>query len=190
MFAIILRSFLHLGPTRAQPATNTRLFSNGKIALMTHKSRYYSDPEYRREQLDKRVERRRLRTRLDPIYAAKCKAECAATYQRRRCCERIYRQQQFNDWLRRGWHTADLPWKTHRPNVSLEGVRHRCEGCRMPDHKAKFWWTSITEPDSYLCGKCALKLSWGEVCPEGFESTATTREFTARAKELGIERNS
>ena len=54
--------------------------------------------------------------------------------------------------------------------------------------KAKFWWTSIAELDEYLCGKCALKLSWEEVCPEGFEGAASTEEFTARARELGIEK--
>jgi len=53
--------------------------------------------------------------------------------------------------------------------------------------KAKFRWTSIAELDEYLCGKCALKLSWEEVCHEGFEGTASTKEFTTRAKELGIE---
>ncbi|KEQ75666.1 hypothetical protein M436DRAFT_62054 [Aureobasidium namibiae CBS 147.97] len=184
MFASLPRSF---HPKGAQPVKNIRLFSNGKIASVDM-VRYHSDPKYRRDDLDKRAERRRLRKTLDPIYAAKCHAEDAATYQRRRLCQRVYRQQLFNNWLRRGWHAAGLPWKTHRCELALEAVRHRCSSCGFPDHKAKFWWTSIAELESYLCGKCALKLSWEEVCPEGFEGTATTKEFTARARELGIEK--
>ena len=151
--------------------------------------RYYSDPEYRRKESDKHNETFRLRTARDPTYVARRSAQDAQAYQRRISCERTRRGKRFNDWLRVDWHTANLPWKTHRPEVSLgEGVRHQCSGCQMPDHKTKFWWVSMAEPKRFLCGKCAFESSWEEVCPEGFEHAETFKEFTARAKELGIEK--
>jgi hypothetical protein len=190
MLTSLLKSFLYPDSAGAQ-INSIRLFSS-KFAVLSpwSKERYYSDLEYRRQILDKRVTARRLRKARDPEYHERMKAQYAKDFQRLRSCKRSYKFKMFVDWLRYGWHEADLPWKTYRPEVSSEGVRHRCSGCNLPDHKTKFWWSSMSESETYLCGRCTWKLSWEELCPKSFESADTRRDFTACAKELGVSKPS
>lgn len=188
MLVSLLNAFRHLGSVRVQ-VNAIRLYTFGQNAgLRADMNRYYTDPEYRRRKIDRMVHVERLRKARDPDYVAKRKAESIETHRKRKSCERTWSRKLFSDWLRSGWHTADLPWKTHRPEVFSQAVERPCSGCQLPDHKTKFWWTSISESERHLCGRCASKLSWEEVCPKGFENTATSREFTARAKELGIDK--
>lgn len=186
MLTSLLKSFRYLGSASAQ-INSIRLFSSKFAVLRTwSKERYHSDLEYRRQEMDRRVTAYRVRKARDPEYHERLKAQYVKVSQRMRSCKRSYRWILFGNWLRSGWHGADLPWKTYRPEMSSDGVRHRCSGCNLPDHKTKFWWSSMSESESYLCGKCAANLSWEEVCPKGFESADTKKEFSARAKELGL----
>lgn len=192
MLASLLNTFRYLGSARIQ-INSIRLCSVGKTvvrSITSATSRYYTDPEYRRQQLNKRVEACRQRKAQDPAYYERCRVENAEAYRKRKSCERRYRWKLFVDWLRYGWHTADLPWKTYRSEVFSEGIRRACSGCQILDHKTKFWWTSVFDVESHLCGRCAAKLSWEEVCPKGFEDAVTLRDFTARAKELGCDKPS
>jgi len=189
MLVSLLNTFRYLGSARVQ-VSSIRLCSIGKTAVRSITSRYYTDREYRRQQLTKRVEAYRQRKAQDPAYHERCRAASAEAYRKRKSCERRYRWKLFGDWLRSGWHTADLPWKTYRAEVFSEGVERACAGCQLLDHKTKFWWTSVSDVENHLCGRCASKLSWEEVCPKGFEDAATLREFTARAKELGLDQSS
>jgi hypothetical protein len=186
MLASILEPFRYLGFARAR-ATGKRLFSNSRIAWGTDVQRYLSDPEFRRQELDRNAEYFRLRKTRDPQVYEKRKTQARNRMQQRRTDEGYLRSMNLIFCVRRsGWHGADLPWKKYRPELSSERVMHHCSGCNVPDFKTKLWWTSVSEAQSYLCGKCWLKLSWVEMCPRGFEDTATWGEFTARAKELGI----
>lgn len=187
MITSFLRTLHYLGPKRVHQPTIIRLFSNAAITL-ADMARYHSDPSYRRANLNRCTQYARLRLLRDPAFAARRKAQNASAQQKRRSCERGLRWGKFVEWLRRGWHTANLPWKTYRAEMFLEGVRRACAGCGLSDHKTRFWWTGLDEGQGFLCGKCAAKLGWEDVCPEGFENAATKKEFTARAKELGIEK--
>ena len=190
MFTTMLTSlskfFCYLGSARAQ-ATSTRPFSNGRIALV-NMDRYYSDPTYRRQILDKRIEDSKRQKVEDPEHHAKWNRYRRELMRQRRSREGYIRFERLNGWIRdSGWHTADLPWKKYRPELYLELVSHHCSGCDSPDHRAKLWWPRV-DSETYLCGLCWSRLSWEEMCPKGFEDTATKKEFTARAKELGITR--
>jgi hypothetical protein len=188
MLPSLLKFFRYLGSARVQ-ATSTRPFSNGRIALV-NMDRYYSDPTYRRQILDKSIEDTKRRKAEDPEYHAKLKRYQRELMRQRRSREGCVRFELLNDWIRRaGWHKADLPWKKYRPELYLERVSHHCSDCNSPDYRAKLWWSSV-DSETYLCGLCWPKLSWEEMCPTGFEDTATKKEFTARAKELGITRPS
>ena len=190
MLASLLSAFRYLGPVRIK-VNSIRLYNWGKNAAgSSTPDRYYTDPEYRRQAIDRRIEKDKLRMTWDPDYVVKRKAAWAKSFQKRKSCERTYRRKMFSDWLRSGWHTADLPWKTYRPEVFSQRVVRPCSGCQLPDHRTKFWWTSVFELERHLCGRCALELSWEEVCPKGFENTATLKEFTTRAKELGFNKSS
>jgi hypothetical protein len=186
MLPSLLKFFRYLGSARAQ-ATSTRPFSNGRIALV-NMDRYHSDPVYRRQQIDASNKTLRRREAEDLEHYAKQKRRRRETIRQRRFHEGYVRFELLNDWIRRsGWHKADLPWKKYRPELYLERVSHHCSGCNSPDHMAKLWWPSV-DSETYLCGLCWSRLSWEEMCPKGFEDTATKKEFTARARELGITR--
>lgn len=186
MFAGLLGPFHNLGFVWVQ-ARSTRLFSsNGKNAW--NMERYHSDPVYRRQQLDLSTERQRLYKARNPEFHEKQKTYYKEAIKQKRSRDGYIRFERLTDWVRRsGWHRADLSWKSYRPELSVERVIHPCSGCKRPDYRAKLWWSSI-DSEKYLCGMCWSKLSWEEMCPEGFEDTATMKEFSTRAKELGIEK--
>jgi len=184
MLTNLTKCFRYLGFVGARN-DRIRLFSSGKI-ILTNMERYHSDPVYRRRELDKSRERHKRRIARDSAYHEKMKAYYVAYTRRYRSQESYLRWRSFTDWLRRGWHEADLPWKLYRPELSAKSVVHRCSGCTLPDHRSKMWWYRISESESYLCSKCRAKLSWEELCPKGFESATSWKEFTARANELGI----
>jgi hypothetical protein len=148
--------------------------------------RYYSDPVYRRQELDVKMEAVRLRKARDPEFHADRKLYDNKVMRQRRSVESYLRYERLSDWVRRSeWHKADLPWKEYRPILYPEKTTHHCSRCDWQDYRAKLWWSTIGS-QGYLCGLCWAKLSWEEMCPTGFEDTATWKEFTARAKELGI----
>lgn len=178
-----LKLFHYPAFIRAQ-TTGKRLFSVGRIAW-TDMERYYSDPDYRRQNLDRKIHEERLRKAKDPAFHAKKKAYLKEDARRRRTSETHVRKALLNSWVRRpGWRRSALPWKKYRPELFSEKVSHHCSGCNRPDHRTKLWWSWI-DSEKLLCGICWFKLSWEESCPRGFEDTAAGREFTARAKDLG-----
>jgi hypothetical protein len=67
-----LRSFHFPSFIRAQ-ITGKRLFSVGRIAW-TDMKKYYSDPDYRRRNLDKKVQEQRLRKVKNPNFHSKLKS--------------------------------------------------------------------------------------------------------------------
>jgi hypothetical protein len=188
MLSSLLTPLRYLGLARAQ-AAGTRPSSDSRICWRTYSyvQRYNLDPEFRRQELDRNAEYVKLRKTRDPQFREKRKVLNRTWMQQRRTDQGYLRSAHLSLWVRTaGWHRADLPWKKYRPELSSERVMHHCSGCNVPDFKSKLWWTSVSEAQSYLCGRCWLKLSWVERCPRDFEDTATWREFIARAKELGI----
>jgi len=188
MFVSLLKLSRNLGFARAH-VQSTRLLSDGKTTWV-NKERYYSDPEYRRRTLDRASETIRLRKARDPIYRKEHNAHNKAFMRQKRSGEAFSKSETLIHWVRRsGWHTADLPWKSYQPELFPERVIHPCSGCNRPDFKAKLWWSSV-DSEKYLCGPCWWKSSWEDMCPRSFEDAATWKEFSARAKELGVNKSS
>lgn len=152
--------------------------------------RYHADPEFRRYVLDKRIEYEQLRRARDPVYTERQNLRAKGFKKQQRSREGYTKSEKLCHWIRiTEWHSADLPWKSYRPELSPERISHHCSGCNRSDCKTRLWWSSI-DSEKYLCSTCWWKLSWEEMCPRGFEDAATHKEFSARAKELGIEKPS
>lgn len=143
MFTSLLRSFRHLSFAEAQNK-GTRLFSTGKHAW--NMKRHHSDPEYRRQMLDRRIEYERRRRVQDPEYHEKQKLLFRELIRQERFREGYLKFEKMCKWIReKGWHEADLPWKTYRPELSPERIVRPCSGCNWPDRRAKFWWVVLTQ---------------------------------------------
>ena len=188
MFASLLKLSRNLGFARAH-VQSIRLFSDGQTTWW-NMTRYHLDPEYRRRVLEWIVQYRKLRKARDPIYRKKYLALDKAFMRQKRSGEAYFKSETLTNWVRLSrWHTADLSWKSYQPELSPERVIRPCSGCNRADFRAKLWWSSVVS-EKYLCGQCWWKLSWEDKCPRGFEDAATYKEFSARAKELGVNKSS
>jgi hypothetical protein len=168
-------------------AANLRLFSNGPCSMNSSRYlKYHSDPEFRRQHLDRTIEYYKKRKLADPEYHKKLKAHYKKLVSQTRSNEDFRRRETLLEWIRRSkWVQTDIPWKSYRPEIYPERIAHLCTGCNVQDYRARLWWCSTSESAKYLCSRCWSKLGWNQMCPESFENATSWKEFTACAKELG-----
>jgi hypothetical protein len=146
--------------------------------------KYYSNPDYRRQNLDREIQDTRLRKAKDPEFHAKLKSYLKEDFRRRTSSEAYVRKVRLNAWVRRsGWRRAE-PTLEEVPTriVYRKGLPSLLK--LRPARPSRQVVVSCVDSEKFFCGICWLKLSWEEMCPEGFENAATIREFTVRTEEL------
>jgi hypothetical protein len=169
-------------------------------------AKYHNDPQWRRRLIDASMACRKRRWQEKPEYRDRFMAASLARYYQSAKEESYMRTRRFLRWCySHDWVRHKLPWKSSRPRLYPEKVKHHCAGCKfMTKNGYKLWWIPIDrsldheqrsgigpeEPSAterYMCCSCYVKTGWKNMTPQGFEDITTIGGLRARARELGID---
>ncbi|KEQ72110.1 hypothetical protein M436DRAFT_49918 [Aureobasidium namibiae CBS 147.97] len=164
-----------------------RLFSSCRINYLptaVEYARIKADPEKYEQYLLREATRQRNRYWQNPEFRRRTKEKSRLRKVGYRNTREPYaRRTVLYNWVFRYTWFRDLPWKSHRPLLYNQGIKHTCSSCGMSrNNGSKLWWT---DPGTFTCHTCYTKASWDEVMPEGYGDCRTIADVIARRAQLG-----
>jgi hypothetical protein len=174
-----------------KPSGLLRLFSISRVNHLPNKEQYArlkADPErYEQFLLEKSTWARKKYWNEPEFRSSEILRERLAK-ERLRKTSAYVRSNAMYLWVKRyAWFREKLPWKSHRPILLAQKLRHVCASCgKSRTDGSRLWWKNLADSESYTCHTCYTRADWNEVMPEGYGDCRTKAEMVARMEQLGV----